>query len=56
MNEEINQIILSELKHRTKNDSMKNKLEDIFRFERANLDQQSPRFKERYREIIESDN
>jgi hypothetical protein len=51
MNEEINQIILDEFKKRIKSGSMKNKLEQIFRFERENLDQQSPRFKERYREI-----
>ncbi len=54
MNEEINQIIINEFKQRIKVDSLKKQLEEIFRFERSNLDQQSPRFKERYREIIES--
>jgi len=55
MNEEINQIILREVRDLAKAGSLKNKLEEIFRFERNNLDQQSPRFKERYREIIEAD-
>ncbi|MBL7131342.1 MAG: hypothetical protein ISS45_08085 [Candidatus Omnitrophica bacterium] len=56
MSQEINQIIMNEIRGQVKVASMKNKLEEIFRFERENADQQSPRFKERYREIIEADN
>jgi len=55
MSQGINQIIMDEIREQVKVASMKDKLEAIFRFEKEIADQQSPRFKERYREIIEVD-
>ncbi|MBF0522224.1 MAG: hypothetical protein HQL24_04110 [Candidatus Omnitrophica bacterium] len=56
MIKEINKIIKEETNKLNLDAGLKSKLEDIFRYERECLDQQSPRFKETIKSIIEKNN